>query len=65
MFYHCSIALPVSGSWSLQFERGSALVTLRSMLWLGFTFFHVPGTKDYGSIYVGTGEKNMDLPFML
>ncbi|KAK2152256.1 hypothetical protein LSH36_334g04014 [Paralvinella palmiformis] len=53
------------GSWSLQFERGSGLVLLRSVLWLGYVFYHVPGTRHYGSIYVGTGEKNMDLPFML
>lgn len=53
------------GSWSLQFERGSGLVTLRSMLWLGFVAYHVPGSRKFGSIYVGTGEKNADLPFML
>jgi len=53
------------GSWSLQFERGSGLVTLRSLLWQGYVFFHVPGSREYGSIYVGNGEKNMDLPFML
>lgn len=53
------------GSWSLQFERGSGLVTLRSLLWVGYVFYHVPGSREYGSIYVGSGEKNMDLPFML
>lgn len=53
------------GSWSLQFERGSGLVTLRSLLWLGYVFYHVPGTHMYGSCYVGNGEKNLDLPFML
>lgn len=53
------------GSWSLQFERGSGLVNLRSLLWNGYVFFHVPGTRRYGSVYVGTGEKNLDLPFML
>lgn len=53
------------GCWSLQFERGSGLVILRSLLWLGYVFFHVPGTRQYGSVYMGTGEKNMDLPFML
>ncbi|KAL5008947.1 hypothetical protein ScPMuIL_014528 [Solemya velum] len=53
------------GSWSLQFERGSGLVTLRSLLWLGYVFYHIPGTRKFGSVYVGTGEKNMDLPFML
>ena len=53
------------GSWSLQFERGSAQVTLRSLLWQGYVFYHIPGQRRFGSIYVGTGEKNMDLPFML
>jgi len=55
----------VKGSWSLQFERGSGQVTLRSLLWLGYTFFHVPESRVYGGIYVGNGERNIDLPFML
>jgi len=41
------------------------VVVLRSLLWLGLTFYHVPMTKQYGYIYFGTGEKNLDLPFML
>ncbi|NWS95549.1 RSPH9 protein, partial [Mionectes macconnelli] len=53
------------GSWSVQLEKGGAVVVLRSLLWLGLTFYHVPMTKQYGYIYFGTGEKNMDLPFML
>ncbi|XP_031565996.1 radial spoke head protein 9 homolog [Actinia tenebrosa] len=57
--------VPKGGSWSIQFERGSGLVTLRSLHWLGFSFYHVPGTRKYGSVYVGTGNKNLDLPFML
>ncbi|XP_071432260.1 radial spoke head protein 9 homolog [Pithys albifrons albifrons] len=53
------------GSWSVQLEKGGAVVVLRSLLWLGLTFYHVPMTKQYGYIYFGTGEKNLDLPFML
>jgi len=53
------------GSWSLQCERGSGLVILRSLLWQGLTFYHVPGTTKYGYVYFGTGEINKDLPFML
>jgi len=53
------------GSWSLQFERGSGLVVLRSLLWLGLTFYHVPHTRKFGYVYLGTGEINKDLPFML
>ncbi|OXB65421.1 hypothetical protein ASZ78_005048 [Callipepla squamata] len=53
------------GSWTVQLEKGSTVVVLRSLLWLGLTFYHVPVTKQYGYIYCGTGEKNLDLPFML
>ncbi|XP_074658972.1 radial spoke head protein 9 homolog [Tubulanus polymorphus] len=53
------------GSWSLQFEKGSGLVILRSLLWLGYVFYHVPGMNRFGSVYVGTGEINKDLPFAL
>ncbi|XP_004605880.2 radial spoke head protein 9 homolog [Sorex araneus] len=53
------------GSWSIQMEKGNALVVLRSLLWPGLTFYHTPHTKNCGYIYVGTGEKNIDLPFML
>lgn len=53
------------GSWSLQFERGSSVCVIRSLLWLGLTFFHVPMTPQHGYIYMGDGLKNLDLPFML
>lgn len=57
--------IPHNGSWSIQFERGSCVVVLRSLHWIGFTFYHVPGSKKFGYVYFGTGEKNLDLPFML
>ncbi|XP_068564369.1 radial spoke head protein 9 homolog [Cebidichthys violaceus] len=53
------------GSWSLQFECASNVCVLRSQLWLGLTFFHVPMTPQHGYIYIGDGKKNVDLPFML
>ncbi|XP_072189164.1 radial spoke head protein 9 homolog isoform X2 [Excalfactoria chinensis] len=53
------------GSWTIQLEKGCTVVVLRSLLWLGLTFYHVPMTKQYGYLYCGTGEKNLDLPFML
>jgi len=61
---HIENDLP-KGCWALQAERGNALVILKSLLWLGYCFYHVPGTKKFGSLYIGTGEKNIDLPFML
>ncbi|NWU95014.1 RSPH9 protein, partial [Upupa epops] len=53
------------GSWTVQLEKGGTVVVLRSLLWLGLTFYHIPMTKQYGYLYFGTGEKNADLPFML
>lgn len=53
------------GCWSLQFERGSALVQLRSLKWPGASFFHIPSTNSFGSLYFGIGERNKDIPFML
>ncbi|XP_040921153.1 radial spoke head protein 9 homolog [Toxotes jaculatrix] len=53
------------GSWSLQFECASKVCVLRSLLWLGLTFYHVPVTPQHGYIYIGDGIKNLDLPFML
>jgi len=53
------------GCWSLQFERGSSLILLRSLKWPGSSFFHVPETPSYGCLYFGIGEPNKDIPFML
>lgn len=53
------------GSWSLQFEQGGSILTLRSLLWLGMTFYHIPLTPQHGYIYIGNGERNIDLPFMI
>ncbi|KAM3860997.1 radial spoke head protein 9 homolog [Diretmus argenteus] len=53
------------GSWSLQFEHGSNVCVIRSLLWLGLTFFHVPATVQHGYVYIGHGCKNLDLPFMI
>lgn len=53
------------GSWSLQFEFARKVCVLRSLLWFGLTFYHVPMTPQHGYIYIGDGTKNLDLPFML
>lgn len=53
------------GCWTLQFERGSGVVVLHSLVWFGMVSYHVPDTSKYGYFYCGTGERNNDLPFML
>ncbi|XP_071962347.1 radial spoke head protein 9 homolog [Antedon mediterranea] len=57
--------IPQGRSYTIQFERGSGLLIIRSLLWLGMMFYHVPSSKQFGYVYFGTGEKNKDLPFML
>ncbi|XP_069014490.1 radial spoke head protein 9 homolog [Embiotoca jacksoni] len=53
------------GSWLLQYECAGRVCVVRSLLWLGLTFYHVPMTPQHGYIYMGDGTKNLDLPFML
>jgi hypothetical protein len=38
---------------------------IRSLYWPGFVAFHVLDTPNYGFMYVGTGKKNWDVPFMI
>ncbi|KAF4666138.1 Radial spoke head protein 9 [Perkinsus chesapeaki] len=38
---------------------------LRSLVWPGYTAFHVPGSTLYGGAYLGNGIRNSDLAFML
>ncbi|KAM9840761.1 radial spoke head protein 9 homolog [Aulostomus maculatus] len=53
------------GLWNLQFECASKVCVMRSRLWLGLTFYHLPMTPQHGYIYIGDGTKNLDIPFML
>lgn len=53
------------GSWSLQLEGAGQVCILRSLLWPGLTLYHVLMTPQHGYIYIGSGVKNLDLPFML
>ena len=53
------------GCWSLQFGPTGDIATLRSLVWPGYVAYHVPGTTQFGGMYVGNGEKNIDIGFML
>eukprot|EP00741_Cyanophora_paradoxa_P012524 tig00020611_g12102.t1 len=39
--------------------------TLRNFLWPGFLFYHMAGTRNFGHVYFGYGEKNLDFGFMM
>jgi radial spoke head protein 9 len=49
------------GCWILQ--KTNKLVIIRSLSWPGYYFYHKFGTNKFGSIYMGDGLKNDELPF--
>ncbi|PFH33167.1 putative Radial spoke head protein 9 [Besnoitia besnoiti] len=53
------------GSWTFRYDPSSCIVTLRSILWPGYIAYCVLNTKFFGSVYIGNGEQNVDLPFLL
>jgi hypothetical protein len=53
------------GSWSLQLENANQFAVLRSLAWPGYVAYHVPNSSQFGSFYLGTGQKNHDLGYML
>lgn len=52
-------------SWTIIPDATNTVATLRSQLWPGYYAFHRCNTPVYGSVYIGDGIKNVDLPFML
>jgi len=46
-------------------DRLESATLIRSLYWPGFVAFHVMETSNYGYLYVGTGKKNWDVPFMI
>jgi len=56
-------------NWSIQKQRGQGVdcvhVILKNLEWLGAIAFHTTETNQFGNIYVGNGEFNMDLSFMI
>jgi radial spoke head protein 9 len=53
------------GCWVKRVDAAQTYVHLRSLLWPGYVAYHAPGTRFFGGMYIGTCEKNMDLPFLL
>ncbi|EPR64015.1 putative Radial spoke head protein 9 [Toxoplasma gondii GAB2-2007-GAL-DOM2] len=53
------------GSWSVRYDPSSSTVTVRSLLWPGYIAYCVLNTNFFGGVYIGNGEQNLDLPFLL
>lgn len=46
-------------------DEALGVVSVRSLLWPGALAFCKPGSSTWGYCYFGTGEKNIDIAFML
>jgi radial spoke head protein 9 len=53
-----------AGCWIMREDRTRDLVTLKSLKWPGFIFFHLLGTPHFGYGYFGNGQANTDIAFM-
>lgn len=53
------------GSWALKFDGPKEHVTLSSLKFPGYHFYHRLGTSSFGGAYFGTGAINKDLVFMI
>jgi radial spoke head protein 9 len=53
------------GVWSLQYDATVGAVSLENLLFEGSIFFHKLATPEYDQVYIGTGERNLDLCFVL
>mmetsp|Transcript_5921 Transcript_5921/g.7993 ORF Transcript_5921/g.7993 Transcript_5921/m.7993 type:complete len:293 (-) Transcript_5921:130-1008(-) len=60
-----SLSKDVTGSWAMQFDSFKALATLRSLAYPGYTFVYAADMKEFDSLYLGTGEPNKDMMFMI
>jgi radial spoke head protein 9 len=49
----------------VQYNSSKTASSVRSLVWPGYFFYHDIGTSSYGSIYIGYGENNSDIGFMM
>lgn len=53
------------GCWSLHLDTAKTVATIRSLLWPGYLAYHRAQSPIFGGVYIGSGVKNFDLPFLL
>lgn len=57
---------PPHGCWCIQRDAATGTIAiLRNLMWPGSYAYHKAGTRVFGSIYIGDGQKNTDLAFMV
>jgi len=60
----CDSIVP-KGALCAHLDESTGVTTVRNLLYPGFTGFAAAGTKTWGYCYFGSGEKNLDIAFML
>ena len=58
-------SLVPSGALCPHLDESTGVTTIRNLMYPGFVAYATAGTKTWGYCYCGTGEKNLDLAFML
>ena len=53
------------GSWNIVEDTTREVALIRNRLWPGYFAYHRARTHVFGGVYVGSGIKNLDLPFMV
>jgi len=62
----CSIADDVPrGMWTVKYDSTQGVAVVLNLFFLGSMTYHVAETNQFGQVYVGTGERNLDMLFML
>ncbi len=56
---------PLKGAWSVQKDTTESTVLIRNKLWPGYYSYHRTNSSIYGGLYIGSGIRNNDLPFMV
>jgi radial spoke head protein 9 len=55
----------IKKSWSVQSDESKTEITIRSLLWPGYVGYHRTNSSIFGGVYMGTGIRSQDLPFIL
>ena len=54
-----------AGTWSMQYDSATSCMSLRNLSWPGHCFTHRVESASHGCVYIGTGQVNRDVCFML
>lgn len=60
-----TLANDLRGVWAVQYEPFKSIAICKSMLFPGYSFYYNGYDNTWGSLYVGDGNRNNDLIFML